>query len=177
MSKEGDALARWLNRKRKSQLGEAVSCFHDWHRRYVANEVTLDTVLGRSAGPFMVAFTLHVKKDSFHFTPETFTDAATWWLLQLARSQQLYRLRECGFCRQWYFARRDAQKFCSVNCRVKAHVRLETPEVRKRKRAEYMRGYREREKERKEQAERFKKQVRAESIIENERKLKRGKRQ
>ncbi len=70
----------------------------------------------------------------------------TMLLLKLADTHQLHRLRRCQHCRKWHFARREAQRFCGVNCRVKAHVSLEPAEVRKRKRAEYMRRYREREK-------------------------------
>jgi hypothetical protein len=61
----------------------------------------------------------------------------------LACTKQLAKVRECDYCKQWFVAvrkRRD-NRFCSVGCRSESHRK--TPEGR-RKRTEYMRGYRSR---------------------------------
>ena len=61
----------------------------------------------------------------------------------LAVAGRLRRVRECDFCRRWFFGRKDDQKFCLVgNCREK-HWR--TSVAGRAKRAVYMRGYRQRE--------------------------------
>jgi|ERR1700683_508728 len=58
----------------------------------------------------------------------------------LAVAGRLHRVRECYFCRRWFFGRKDDQKFCLVgNCREK-HWR--TSAAGRAKRAVYMRRYR-----------------------------------
>jgi hypothetical protein len=58
----------------------------------------------------------------------------------LAVAGQLRRVRECNYCRRWFFGRKDDQKFCPVgNCREK-HWR--TSAAGRAKRAAYMRRYR-----------------------------------
>jgi hypothetical protein len=58
----------------------------------------------------------------------------------------LRSVRECDFCHDWYFARKENQRFCKPSCRERHH---RSSEEGKAKRAKYMRDRRKREKNRK----------------------------
>jgi hypothetical protein len=70
-------------------------------------------------------------------------DSALLLALLLSGPLQLHRLRLCGQCRRWFFARRSLQRFCSGNCRKRSSEAREPVELRREHRAEYMRSYRE----------------------------------
>ena len=58
----------------------------------------------------------------------------------------LRSVRECDFCQDWYFARKEDQRFDKLSCRERYH---RSSEEGKAKRAKYMRDRRKREKNRK----------------------------
>jgi hypothetical protein len=81
-------------------------------------------------------------------------------ILDLFKDRQLFRLRGCPCCRQWFYAMRDDQRFCSTACRQKEHS--QSPDFKER-RARYMRDeYRPGEKRRASRAKRQAAQVRPE---------------
>jgi hypothetical protein len=90
-----------------------------------------------------------------NFPPEihwTSHDESYWtetmlinYLLQLAAKGSIDRIRTCRECHKWFYAITDHQKNCSQSCRQRfaSHDQLF-----KKRRREYMKEYRENEKER-----------------------------
>lgn len=68
-----------------------------------------------------------------------------WWITELLRQQNIFRVRRCAECGRWFWAVRDHQKHCDENCRKK-HA-THSP-VFKEKRRLYMVKYRRDEKTR-----------------------------
>lgn len=66
-------------------------------------------------------------------------------IVKLGERELLSRLSECANCEAWFYARFTHQIFCSSRCREK-HFRA-SPEWRASRR-DYMRGYRQRERDR-----------------------------
>ena len=81
-------------------------------------------------------------------------------ILRLLKEGQLFRLRRCPSCGNWFDAMRDDQRFCDRKCRQKEHS--QSPEF-KAKRAGYMRNsFRPQEKHRDERARKQAARVKAE---------------
>ena len=81
-----------------------------------------------------------------------FEARAAHQVLKLEEKNLLHRLVQCRTCDKWFFASRDWNKFCSQRCRVQ--YELHTENGRKR-RAKYMREYRERLKRMDEERKRY----------------------
>jgi hypothetical protein len=60
-------------------------------------------------------------------------------ILWLLKKGQLFRLRQCPSCRNWFYAKRRDQQFCKTACLQKEHSQSE---AFKNKRKLYMRKYR-----------------------------------
>ena len=74
---------------------------------------------------------------------------AVQWLFELLMDQHLDRLRSCGCgCGSWFFAKRPDQRFYGSH----RQMRYRTSPEFKKERAQYMREYRRKDKERNEQA-------------------------
>jgi uncharacterized Zn finger protein (UPF0148 family) len=71
--------------------------------------------------------------------PDAMTEGqAVELILNLARSGQLMRLRRCGHCQSWLYAKFQHQTFCSMQCQQKVYTQSEEWKAHRRK---YMRDY------------------------------------
>lgn len=159
MATEGDELAATFNRNPNSPIARWVEHYQSWRQDRIPNRsrsIRPANPRARKGPPlnrFNVSFSLQRVLDSMsqagvRVVPDNAEFGEVLLLIRLSDARQLYRLRHCEHCSTWYFARRDIQRFCSVNCRVKARISTEPPEARREKHTKYMREYRAREKER-----------------------------
>lgn len=66
-------------------------------------------------------------------------EQAVEYILKLTGLGLVDRIRACGWCTTWFFARFSHQRFCKTECQQRAYAK--TPEWRDHRRA-YMRSYR-----------------------------------
>jgi hypothetical protein len=148
MSREGDYLAGRLNGNRNRNLARLLTAFQSQRPRRPIVPGVVPGVHTAARGKedfslnFALGYSVYPKGEYlFRTFPEAdATDALVLW--ELVKTLQVHRLRQCEQCRKWYFARRETQRFCSVNCRQKAHISQQPVEVRRQKRRETMRLYR-----------------------------------
>lgn len=70
--------------------------------------------------------------------PEAEAAHAAHQIVHLAEKGLLYRVRRCGNCRKWFFARFNHSRFCTVVCQQKGY--RSSPEWKAHRR-EYMKEY------------------------------------
>lgn len=66
-------------------------------------------------------------------------ERAAMYMVRLSELGLLGRVRPCGWCTSWFFAKYDHQKFCKAKCQQQAYA--VSPQWKKHRR-EYMREYR-----------------------------------
>jgi hypothetical protein len=138
---EGVALADWLNSRKRgiTAAQKALASYVRWFNS------------GRK-GPFpeksRVLFTKPLRArlrrfgEALDIAGFGDLDQGILRLIRIGDAGLLSRLRECGHCRAWFFAKRDTRKFCSNHCREKAHLANIPREILRERRRQYMRAYR-----------------------------------
>lgn len=153
MGTEGDTLAASLNKNPKSPIARWVEHYQAWRQDRIPNRPRGPKPVShraRKLSPpdhFNVSFSLQRVIDSMteggvRVVPDNADFGEVLLFIKLSDAQQLYRLRRCEHCRTWYFARRDAQRYCRARCGHKARISRVPVKVRRQKQAAYMKRYR-----------------------------------